>query len=103
MTIAEVSEPSRVALKLDFIKPFEAHNDVEFDDPVGADHDFLGAGLRKALYNYMLGIGLDADVRAWFEAPRPARRTHGRRPRRHGPLVPKTTVPPNLIARSLGE
>jgi hypothetical protein len=30
MTIAEVTEPSRVALKLDFIKPFEAHNDVEF-------------------------------------------------------------------------
>ncbi len=27
------------------------------------DHDFLGAGLRKALYNYMHGVGLDADVR----------------------------------------
>jgi len=80
-----------------------AHNDVEFDDPVGADHDFLGAGLRKALYNYMLGVGLDADVRAWFEAPPPARRNRGRRPRRRAPLVPKTTVPRNLIARSLGE
>ena len=34
-----------------------AHNDLDFDDPVGADHDFLGAGLRKALYNYMLGVG----------------------------------------------
>ena len=28
-----------------------AHNDLEFDDPVGTDHDFLGSGLRKALYN----------------------------------------------------
>lgn len=30
MTIAEATEPSRVAMRLDFIKPFEAHNDVEF-------------------------------------------------------------------------
>src|ERR1700722_16702260 len=36
-----------------------AHNDVEFDDPVGTDHDFLGGGLRKAIYNYMHGVGLD--------------------------------------------
>ena len=42
-----------------------------FDDPVGTDHDFLGAGLRKALYNYMHGVGLDVDVREWFE-PRAA-------------------------------
>ena len=27
-------------------------------------------GLRKALYNYMHGIGLDADVREWFEPRR---------------------------------
>src|SRR5690606_27988676 len=45
-----------------------AHNDVAFDDPVGADHDALGVGLRKALYNYMHGVGLDLDVREWFEA-----------------------------------
>ena len=49
-----------------------ARNDIEFDDPVGTDHDFLGGGLRKALYNYMHGVGLDADVREWFE-PRPRR------------------------------
>jgi hypothetical protein len=30
MTIADTTEPMRVALKLDFVKPFEAHNDVEF-------------------------------------------------------------------------
>ena len=73
-----------------------AHNDLAFDDPVGADHDFLGAGLRKALYNYMLGIGLDADVRGWFDtAPtrRGARRSRG--------AVPPTTVAPDLIARYL--
>ena len=77
-----------------------AHNDVEFDDPVGADHDMLGNGLRKALYNYMLGHGLDADVRVWFDTPRRAR---ARRTRRRAGAVPKTTVPRNLIARSLSE
>src|SRR5262249_27818184 len=30
MEIAESTPPSKVALKLDFIKPFEAHNTVEF-------------------------------------------------------------------------
>jgi hypothetical protein len=30
MEITETSAPSRVTLKLDFIKPFEAHNVVEF-------------------------------------------------------------------------
>ena len=30
MEIAESAAPSRVALKLDFVKPFEAHNNVEF-------------------------------------------------------------------------
>jgi radical SAM superfamily enzyme YgiQ (UPF0313 family) len=69
-----------------------AHNDVEFHDPTGTDHDYLGMGLRKALYNYMHGVGLDADVREWFE-PSPRRRA------RHS--VPRTTVPADLIERSL--
>jgi hypothetical protein len=30
MEITETSPPSKVAIKLDFIKPFEAHNIVEF-------------------------------------------------------------------------
>jgi len=30
MEIAESSPPSKVAIKLDFIKPFEAHNIAEF-------------------------------------------------------------------------
>ena len=30
MEIAESSPPSRVAIRLDFVKPFEAHNTVEF-------------------------------------------------------------------------
>jgi len=79
-----------------------AHNDVAFDDPVGTDHDFLGAGLRKALYNYMHGVGLDADVRTWFE-PRAVGRRAPRQRRRRGAraTVPRTTVPPDLIERYL--
>ena len=30
MEITETTAPSRVAMKLDFVKPFEAHNQVEF-------------------------------------------------------------------------
>jgi hypothetical protein len=50
-----------------------AQNDVGFIDPTGTDHDALGVALKKALYNYMHGIGLEEDVRAWFSGrvPRP--------------------------------
>ena len=43
-----------------------AQNDLTFKDPTGTDHDRLGEGLRKAIYNYMHGAGLDLDVRVWF-------------------------------------
>jgi hypothetical protein len=50
-----------------------AKNDVAFQDPTGTDHDALGQGLKKAVYNFMHGIGLDQDVRRWFDVrvPRP--------------------------------
>ena len=50
--------------------PLFAQNEVEFTDPTGCDHDALGDGLRKAIYNYMHGVGLDTDVREWFEGLR---------------------------------
>jgi radical SAM superfamily enzyme YgiQ (UPF0313 family) len=81
-----------------------AHNDIAFEDPVGTDHDFLGGGLRKALYNYMHGVGLDADVREWFER-RPDDRRRGSRSLGRSPSsssVPAATVPPDLIERLLG-
>jgi len=51
--------------------PF-ARNEVPYRDAVEADHAMLGRGLRKAVYNYMHGVGLDADVRVWFDSPVPA-------------------------------
>jgi hypothetical protein len=81
-----------------------AHNDIGFEDPVGTDHDFLGGGLRRALYNYMHGMGLDADVREWFEArPRArGRRSGARRRSAARAAVPAASVPPDLIERFLG-
>ena len=79
-----------------------ARNEVAFTDPTGTDHEGLGAGLRKALYNYMHGLGLDDDVRVWFDDEAQGRRRLGRHargaPRR---TVPATTVPPDFIARAL--
>jgi len=70
-----------------------AHNDIPFSDPTGTDHDLLGEGLRKALYNYMHGVGLDLDVRDWFTAPTGKRRKD----------IPATTVRPDLIERALDD
>ncbi len=61
-----------------------AKNDIAFIDPSGVDHDALGIALNKALYNYMHGIGLDSNVRSWFDIK-----------------VPKTKVPPDFIERAL--
>ena len=54
-------------------------NDIGFFDPTGTDHDALGAGLKKALYNYMHGIGLEDDVRVWFDFNVPKSRIAKRR------------------------
>jgi radical SAM superfamily enzyme YgiQ (UPF0313 family) len=62
-----------------------AKNDVGFIDPTSVDHDALGIALNKALYNYMHGMGLEADVRSWFT---------GR--------VPRTKVARRYITRALG-
>lgn len=47
-----------------------AKNDIQFIDPTGVDHDTLGIGLKKAIYNFMHGVGLEEDVRTWFDIPR---------------------------------
>lgn len=56
-----------------------AKNDVGFDDPTGVDHDALGVGLKKAIYNYMHGLGLEEDVRMWWDLSVPKTRVARRR------------------------
>ena len=62
-----------------------AKNDVAFIDPSGVDHDLLGLGLKKAIYNFMHGIGFEQAVDTWFEMPD----------------TPKPTVARNKIAKIL--
>jgi radical SAM superfamily enzyme YgiQ (UPF0313 family) len=74
-----------------------ARNELPFDDPTGCDHERLGHGLRKAVYNYMHGVGLDADVRTWFDDVAPRRKARGARARR----LPAPAVPHDLIRSAL--
>ena len=79
--------PAPYGITLDETPPATfARNNLPFTDPTGTDHDALGQGLRTALYNYMHGLGLEADVRSWFDRD-----------------VPEAGVPPDLIAKSLLE
>lgn len=77
-----------------------ANNDINFIDPTGVDHDLLGVGLKKALFNYMHGMGLDLDVREWFESS-PPRGAHRRGRSRGTDSVPASRVPPDFIERAL--
>ncbi len=78
-----------------------ARNEVPFTDPTGCDHERLGHGLRRALYNFMHGIGLDADVRSWFDAPAADLDPPRNKRRARASLVPAPAVPPDLIRRAL--
>jgi len=78
-----------------------ANNDINFTDVTGIDHDVYGAALKKALYNYMHGIGLDIDVREWFEQRKSDHGLGKKARRRASDAVPHTMVPPNMIERAL--
>ena len=57
-----------------------ANNDLQHEDPTGANHDQFGEGLKKSLFNFMHGIGFELPLQDWFEDE-----------------VPSTSLPPNLI------
>jgi radical SAM superfamily enzyme YgiQ (UPF0313 family) len=63
-----------------------AENDLMHEDPIGDAPDWLGEGLRNALFSYKEGEGLRTDVRAWFDCP-----------------VSRPKVPSNWIDRLLDE
>lgn len=63
-----------------------ANNDIQHDDPTGANHSLFGYGLKKALLNYMHGTCLDFPLSKWFDFK-----------------VPKTTIDPNYIINVINE
>ncbi len=80
-------DPEAFGVKLVPLPPSPfAKNDVGFIDPTGTDHDAMGEALKKALYNFMHGIGLEQDVRRWFTV-----------------RVPKPKVPRHFIEQALDE
>ena len=48
-----------------------ARNEIPFVEPAGEDPAPFAAGLVRAVYNFMHGEGLRADVRTWFDFPVP--------------------------------
>ena len=72
-------------------------NDIGFIDPTGVDHDLLGLGLKKAIYNYMHGIGLEEDVRTWFQDAL-NEQSNGKR---SALKFPKSSVPRHQIEKAL--
>jgi hypothetical protein len=63
-----------------------ANNDLEHADPTGTDHAKFSEGLKKSLFNYMHGIGLDMPLQEWFDFK-----------------IPRTQIPKNYIARILSQ
>ncbi len=79
-------DPAAYGIELVPLPPISfAKNDVGFIDPTGVDHDHLGVGLKKAIYNFMHGVGFEEDAHQWFDMPG----------------IPKTSVGRNKIAKAL--
>lgn len=69
LRVCEVSAPARRF----------ACNELAYEELGAPDLARLGAGLRLALYNYMLGQGLEDDVHTWFQSS-PRKKSNARRP-----------------------
>ena len=79
-------DPAAYGIELVPLPPISfAKNDVAFIDPTGVDHDHLGIGLKKAIYNFMHGVGFEEETHRWFDMPD----------------IPKTSVGHNKIAKAL--
>ncbi len=48
-----------------------ADNDLMHDDPLGAEHELFSEGLKRSLFNYMNGVGLDFPINDWFDFETP--------------------------------
>ncbi|MCF8277162.1 MAG: radical SAM protein [Flavobacteriales bacterium] len=63
-----------------------ANNDLQHEDPTGADHDQFSAGLKKSLFNFMHGVGFGLPLQEWFEHK-----------------VPKASLKPDMIEGYLAQ
>lgn len=61
-----------------------ANNDVDFIDKTGIDHSQFSFGLKKSLFNFMLGIGFELPLQDWFDVK-----------------IPKTKINSNFIQTCL--
>jgi len=53
-----------------------AHNDVDFKDQTGIDHNRFSFGLKKSLFNYMHGINFELPLQEWFDFKIPPTTIH---------------------------
>ncbi len=63
-----------------------ANNDLYHEDKTGCDHAAFSDGLKKALFNYMHGIGFELPLQEWFDFK-----------------IPRTIVPSTYIQRALND
>jgi radical SAM family protein len=61
-----------------------AHNDIQFKDKTGIDHNKFSFGLKKSLFNFMHGLGFEIPVNEWFDFE-----------------VPSTKIEPHFIEASI--
>lgn len=60
-------EPSKYGLNTEKQRITFAHNDIQFSDSTGINHEQFSFGLRKSLYNYMHGICFELPLQDWFD------------------------------------
>ena len=63
-----------------------ANNDLYHEDKTGCDHAAFSDGLKKALFNFMHGIGFELPLQEWFDFK-----------------IPRTLVPSTYIQRALND
>ena len=61
-----------------------ANNDIDFTDQTGIDHSKFSVGLKKSLFNFMHGIGLELPLQDWFDFK-----------------IPRTKISPDFIENCL--
>lgn len=61
-----------------------AHNDIEFKDKTGINHDKFSFGLKKSLFNFMHGICFEFPLQEWFDFK-----------------IPRTTIKNDFIPKAL--